>query len=296
MVLSLHKKIKSILTKAFVGGDWKVAYKVIDDRNAQYQIVDTPDGTWAADPFLYETDGEHYLFVELCLKKKDKGVIAYYHFINGKPVFQNTIIESSYHMSYPCVFSCDGERYMIPETADNGSIDLYKAVEFPRQWKKVATLITHEKYVDTTVFCLNNRYYVVSYRKATSGWSLDFFELDMVGYQLHKIGSKEYKNNIGRPAGNFYKQNGLIRPAQNCSLKYGEEIILNKVMTDGKKFEEREKGRIQIADITLPVKAQRIHTYNTDSTYEVVDLYVEKFNPLHGVQTFWRAYLKKYFK
>lgn len=295
--MSLYKRIKSILTKAFVGGDWKVAYRPIGTSDCQYQIVDTPGGTWAADPFLYEADGEHYLFVELCIKKKDKGVIAYYRFIDGMPIYQGIIIDSTYHMSYPCVFSYNGEHFMIPETADNESIDLYKAVDFPAQWSKVAALRTCEKYVDTTVFCLDNKYYAVSYRKISrGGWTLDFFELDMRQYKLYKIGSKEYRTNIGRPAGNFYVQSGLVRPAQNCSLKYGEDIILNKVATNGKKYEEQENGRIKIADIDIPIKAQRIHTYNTDATYEVVDLYVEKFNPLHGVKTFWRAYLKKYFK
>ena len=73
----MYRKIKSILIKAFVGGDWKVAYRTIGEKEGQYQIVETPRGTWAADPFLYETNGEHYLFVELCIKKKDKGLFRH---------------------------------------------------------------------------------------------------------------------------------------------------------------------------------------------------------------------------
>ena len=292
----MYRKFKNILIKAFVGGDWKVAYRPLGKEHKQYQIVETPEGTWAADPFLYEADGEHYLFVELCDKKKDKGTIAYYQFINGKPIFKDILIDLPYHMSYPCIFSYKGEHFMIPETGDNGTIDLYKAAAFPEHWDKIATLSSGKKYVDTTVVCRNNRYYAVSYRKDTGCWKLDFFELDMETHKLCELVSKKYSANIGRPAGNFYEEKELIRPAQNCELKYGENIILNRVMTDGGKFEEQEVGRIQISDIDVPLKAHRIHTYNKDSAYEVVDLFIEKIDLLHGARIFWRIYMGQYFK
>ena len=223
----------------------------------------------------------------------DKGTIACYQFIDGEPIYQGILMEASYHMSYPCVFSYEGEHYMIPETGENGTIDLYRASEFPKHWDKSATLSRNEKHVDTTVFFRDDKYYAVSYRKEDKDWKLDFFELDMGARKLSRIGSKKYKSNIGRPAGNFYKSDGLIRPAQDGSLKYGEAIILNKVMTDGEKYEEQEVGRIRIEDIPISLKANRIHTYNRDSVYEVVDLYVEKLDLLHGARTFWRVYIGK---
>ncbi len=290
----MYQKIKGIIIKAFVGGDWNVAYRFIGAKKGQYQILKTPEGTWAADPFLYEVEGKHYLFVELCIKKKDKGTIACYQFINGEPIYKGILIESSYHMSYPCVFSYKGEHYMIPETGDNGTINLYKSTLFPEQWDKVAILSSNERYVDTTVFRQNDEFYAVSYRKAAGKWKLDIFELDMETYKLRKIGCREYVNNNGRPAGNFYESDGLIRPAQDCSLKYGEAIILNRVMMNEGKYEEQEISRIRINDIPVPVKANRIHTYNSDSVYEVVDLYAEKLDLLHGARTFWRVYMGKH--
>lgn len=37
----------------------------------------------------------------------------------------------------------------------------------------------------------------------------------------------------------------------------------------------------------------RVHTYTDDGTFEVVDLFKEKFDLMHGVKIFCRAYLRK---
>ncbi len=109
----LLRKVKSLLIKAFVGGEWKVAYRA--KENPKYQLVEVPQGTCVADPFLYESNGEHFLFVELFQKKENKACLAYYRFIDGKPVYRGKIVEQPYHMSYPCVFSYYGEHYEYEE-------------------------------------------------------------------------------------------------------------------------------------------------------------------------------------
>lgn len=288
-------KAKSLLIKAFMGGEWKVAYRKSNCSGEKYQLVEAPAGTCIADPFLYEANGESYLFVELFQKKGNKACIAYYRFIDGKPVYQGKIIEQPYHMSYPCVFSYHGEHYMIPETSANQSMDLYKAVQFPSQWEEVTCLSSGNRYVDTTVLKQGEEYKLVSYRKDGSSWYLDTFKLDMENQKLESLASKKYDSNIGRPAGSFIVSDDLVRPAQNCSCKYGESIILYQVdwFEEGH-FEEHEKSRIEVADLPMDTKADRIHTVNQDSQYECVDVYFEKIDLLHGVKTLWRAYLRKY--
>ncbi len=285
--------IKQFFQKAFVGGQWGVGVR--EKCAGSYTTVETPANTWIADPFLYEADGEHYLFVELYEVAKEKACIAYYHFIDGKPVYQGKIIEQSYHMSYPCVFSYHGEHYMIPETSANQSMDLYKAVHFPNQWEKVTCLSSGNRYVDTTVLKQGENFKLVSYRKDGGSWYLDVFTLDMEKQKLERLASKKYDTNIGRPAGNFILDNNLIRPAQNCASKYGESIILYQVdRFENGSYEEHETARIEVAELSMDAKADRIHTVNQDSKYECVDVYFEKIDLLHGVKTLWRAYLRKY--
>ena len=56
--------IDKLYNKLFVGGKWYVGYRKVKDHNKSYTIVDTLPRTWIADPFLFEFNGKHYLFVE----------------------------------------------------------------------------------------------------------------------------------------------------------------------------------------------------------------------------------------
>ena len=293
--MKLLNRLKVLAVKAFIGGEWNVAYR--QQGQDKYQVVDMPEGTCIADPFLYEADGEHYLFVELFEIKKNKACIAYYKFIDGKPVYKGKIIEQTYHMSYPCVFEHKGMHYMIPETSANQSVDLYQATEFPHKWEKVKTLVSDARYIDTTVLKQNGHYHAVSYQKVAQGWGLDAFALDMDEMIMTKVASKHYNANVCRPAGHFILKDELLRPAQNCARKYGENLILYCVdRFDDSRYEEHETAHVDVSIIPMDKKPNRIHTYNCDSLYEVVDVYFERIDLLHGVNTLWRAYLRRYFE
>lgn len=294
--MALGTMLKRLWGKAVVGGEWGVAYRLRSESDRPYRIAVTPEGTWAADPFIYEVDGEHYLFVELCERQKNKACIAYYKIIDGEAVFQQKIIEQPYHMSYPCVFEYNAEHYMIPETSANQTVELYRAKQFPTQWEKVKTLLSGERYVDTTVARHEDGYRAISYRKSQRGWVLDVFELDLERYAMKLLNSVQYVADVGRPAGNWIEDTGLFRPAQNCANKYGEGLIWYQVdRCTEDVYQEREVKKISVRDIPLSGKADRIHTYNRDSTYECVDVYREKIDLLHGAKTLWRAYLRNVF-
>ena len=55
--MSIADKLK----KAITGGEWFVAYRA---GNEDYGLAKAPVNQWCADPFVYEADGEHYIFVE----------------------------------------------------------------------------------------------------------------------------------------------------------------------------------------------------------------------------------------
>jgi hypothetical protein len=287
--------IRQLYQKAFVGGQWHIGLRYKNQGN--YKLVDTPKGTWIADPFLYEAAGEHYLFVELYEAERNKACLGYYSIINGEPFFQGKIIDQPYHLSYPCVFEYADKHYLIPESSANETVDLYIADDFPKKWEKKKTLISGIKYVDTTVLKRNGKVYLVTYRRDKIAWVLDIFLLDMETFNLKFVTSKSYATNIARPAGNFLENDGLLRPAQDCHQKYGENLILYRAeMPDTLSYSETEWKRISAKDIPLETVADRLHTYNRDSLYECVDLFTERFELLHGMKIFWRAYLKKYFK
>lgn len=293
--MTMRTVLKRLWGKVAIGGEWRVVYR--SRCNAErYRSLTVPEGAWVADPFLYAVNGDHYLFVEFYESKKGQACLAYYKIIAGEAVFQGKVIEQPYHMSYPCVFEYNGEHYMIPETSANQTVDLYRATQFPTQWEKVKTLLSGKRYVDTTVIKRENEYRAISYRKSQQGWVLDVFALDLKQYTMTLLDSVQYASNIGRPAGGFLQEEVLLRPAQNCVNKYGENLILYQVdQWTSDTYQEHEIQQISAQDFPFHGKVDRIHTYNRDSMYECVDIYQEKLDLLHGVKTLWRAYLRKYF-
>lgn len=283
--------INRFYQRAFVGGQWYVALR--RKNQGKYSIVSAPSGTWIADPFLCEVAGEHYLFVELYEDARKKACIGYYKIVDEQPVFQGKIIDQPYHLSYPCVFEYNGEHYMIPESSANKTVDLYRAIHFPDKWEREKTLIEKYRYVDTTVFEISKRFYAISYRKDNQEWKLDFYELDMNKKTVRLVNSKAYGENIARPAGAFNMKGGVSRPAQDCSLKYGESLIVYEVScsNDGE-YDEKAIEKINIDSFPIDMKLNRVHTYNQDSVYECIDAFMEKFELFHGVKILWRAYIK----
>lgn len=277
------------LKKLIIGGEWFVAYKTLDSK--EYNLAIGPSNQWCADPFVYEVNGEHYIFVEQYENDKDKGSIGYFIFENGIPVNKGLLIENSYHMSYPDVFEYDGKYYMIPESSANNTVDLYVAEDFPTKWKKVKSLIIGQKYVDSTVYRDGDHYYLISYTMI-DGYEVHVFRLDMERKELTPLSKKRYKKNIARPGGRLFIEDGkLIRPAQDCSRKYGEALILYQVddlNRDGV-FVEHEVRRIESRQLKVERSPERVHQLTTDSLYEVVDVYKEKLDLLHAPRIFLRS-------
>lgn len=265
-------RIINLFKKAFIGGDWAVGYREIG--KGVYTIIPLDNG-WIADPFLFEYQDEHFLFTEYMNGKK--GEIAYYKFIDNKPVFQKVVLSEPYHLSYPCVFTHGMDIYMIPESADNHSINLYKAVSFPDRWVKVCQL-AKGIYYDTTYVNYKDKDYLITYSPKKGYFELGVFTLDIERRKMEKLAEVQYKKNIGRPAGRIYREYGeLIRPAQDCSRKYGENLFFYKVdgLDDGK-FREVLINTISAKETDS--RYQRIHTYNRDSGYETVDFFKEQFH------------------
>lgn len=280
--------------KAFTGGKWIVGLRNKETDNS-FTSVPILKGQWLADPFLYEYEGHHYLFVEQYFEKYNRAGIGVFEIINGKAINNITIIDNPYHMSYPCVFDYKGCHWMIPESSSNQTLDLYKADSFPSKWSHVTTIIQGRRVVDTTVYVRNDTVFLITYEKVSSGWALLVYLLDMETFVIEKVSEIEYKKNTGRPAGNIFEKDGrLYRPAQNCSEKYGESILIYEItqMTESA-YQEKLAKEINKNDILFDAKIDRIHTYNQDTKYETVDAFQEQFSMFRWFKIIKRQYFNK---
>ena len=298
--------INHFIKKQFFKPQWKLAIRQIDGneitpQNGEkwaYSVFEPDVGYWCADPFLFEKDEQIYVFCECYIRKKHKGSIAVIRYKDGVISDPKVVIDQKYHMSYPCVFQYNNCYYMIPETCDNNTIELYKAVEFPDKWVLDTVLKKDIKCLDPTVFCKENQWYVLGYEGKGRRSNLLIFKLnmDMRTLQLY---AKVDVDNAARPAGNlFYTKDNIIRPSQDCRKKYGGQILMNEVLLWEKdNYDEKVIDVLGCENIEFKEKyrVDRIHTVNRLRDIEIIDFSQDKFDLLRGIKILgarlrrWRA-------
>ena len=242
----------------------------------EFKLVDTPVGRSFMDPFLVEWDGVHFIFFEDFRERIGRGVISVIELdAEGNASPPRVVLERDYHLSYPFVFSHGGELYMIPETAANRTIELYRATAFPDRWALDRVLMSDLTAVDSTVFEHGDRFWLfASMRRPGTRLSdeLSLFVADSPfgPWTPHERNPIVCDPRSARPAGRTFREGGdLIRPSQDSSASYGRAVVFNRIdVLDETDYRETSIGRIEPGWIRGNVGT---HTYNRDAVYEVVD-------------------------
>jgi hypothetical protein len=271
------KKIDKIL----YGGRWDIAYRH-KGLQEEYSICKSPQGEYCADPFILDVNGVDYIFCEQYRMDRRKGCIGYFQFIDGVPVNKGIIIEKPYHLSYPCVFNYQDVIYMIPESSENKTVELYKAVEFPYRWEFKHVLLAGQSYVDTTVITNEDEIHFLTYHCLGDGYVLEKYALADNLLSANKITEKFFAMNTGRGAGAVYYDlsGSRIRPSQNCIRNYGESIIFNRVIRDDELYEEETIEKLTKCDVKISQSKNvvGIHTFASNEKYEVIDLFTRRLD------------------
>ena len=281
----------------FVSGEWKIAIRRRNNNGLYSDSFTTIPNTkkyWFADPLLFETGNNTYLFVEAFNRKSYKGDIGFFKITNGTASTFELLIENNFHMSYPFVFKHEDKYYMIPESEENSTVDLYVAENFPRGWRKEKTLLSGVHYADTTLLEKNERKFLFTYCPKGDKWNLLIFELNMEGKNVTLFQTIEYKDNVCRPAGKFYidKTGRCLRPAQDCRCGYGKGIMVYELQFEGNKFVENIIEEFDNSKLIIDGKlgVDNFHTYSCTSEYEVVDYIYNKFDLLKEIKWQIRKY------
>ncbi len=186
---------------------------------------------FVADPFMIQNATGYYLFFEVLNDKRNTGEIAYAF---SKDLLQwqyrNVVLKERFHLSYPSVFFWENRYYMIPECNNSGGIQLYEALEFPEQWKHIATLIKstgrNSALVDPSIIHYQNRWYLFSYALKTKNLHLFCSDTLTGPWKEHSKsplvqGSPHY----ARPGGKVIETNASIyRYAQDETPHYGTRV------------------------------------------------------------------------
>ncbi len=260
---------------------WKIYYRkrvnghtILDNIIMPfYEVPEYKDG-WAADPFVFEYNNKLYIFAELFSYKEGHGNIGYCCLENDKFSNWKIIISNGTHFSYPNIFAKDNDIYIMPENCAGKKIALYKATDFPNEWKEIQPLYKEEYLTDSTFLDENS---IITYSVKPNEYKLILLKENKI------IDSVKDETQKMRPAGKIFKDKDKIyRPAQDCEHSYGEALIINELTINNDKLPS-EKMVIQINadEIKLDkAKGKRIgiHTYNCTENFEVVDVLFETFN------------------
>jgi hypothetical protein len=227
------EKTKLLYTNRFFLDQWILMFHLKSEFSSslwRYKKIIPPKDRFWADPHVIYRDNKYYIFIEEYFYSTQKGHISLITMDeNGVYSEPEIILDTPYHLSYPFVFEHENDLYMIPESIENKTIELYKCVEFPNKWEFQLNLMEDIVALDTTIVFHNNKYWLFANlieNDGASSWDElflfyadDLFSNDWKPHPQNPIVS-DCKS--ARPAGKIFYENGsLYRPSQNCSHRYG---------------------------------------------------------------------------
>lgn len=205
----------------------------------RYKRLLPPGDRYWADPCVIEEKGKYYLFFEeVIYQKVERGHISVAEFNEkGMVAAPVRVLERPYHLSYPFVFRYENKYYMIPESEENATIELYESVSFPFEWKFKMNLMENVKAVDTTLLFSEGKVWLFTNIRDIEGASyseeLFLFSADSLfttSWKEHPANPIVSDARSSRPAGRIFQYNNrYYRPSQDCSIRYGYATVFNEI-------------------------------------------------------------------
>jgi hypothetical protein len=210
----------------FLSGDYHPAINWLPRKSSDF----------LADPFVFERGGRSFILGEALDPNTRSGFISCVELNgNGDVIDERTVMQATTHLSYPYTFKHEGVSYLVPESAQARNIVLYRAVDAPYRWERVATLIEGVEACDSTIVRRDGRWWLFFTDKARDmNLNLFAYYADDLAGPWHAHTANPVKTDIcsARPAGTPFEHEGfLYRPGQDCATSYGNAITFSRIAT-----------------------------------------------------------------
>jgi hypothetical protein len=211
-------------------------------------LIPTTDRFWA-DPFPVKFEEKYFVFFEEFIYKEDKAHISVVELSKSGAGESSPVLKRDYHLSYPFIFQWKDRYFMIPETAENRTVELYGCSSFPHDWKMETVLFEGEAARDATLI-----------------------ELEGLWWMFVAIADTEFSDELHL----YYSPSplDLYRPAQDSSRRYGYGMRINKVLRlSPTEFVEEEVSHV------LPQWRRDLrgtHTLNMCEDLTVIDCLIHR--------------------
>lgn len=176
-----------------------------------------------ADPFLFEYQGDQYLFYEAYAAGARKAHIAVGRLDNSKLTPLGPALVKEHHLSYPFVFSHAGEIFMMPETNQARRAEIWRCVEFPLKWVLHSTALEGQSPADSCLTEIDGRWWLFTNLSDYHAYEDHCSELhvfavdgpDLKSVLPHPANPVVIGSNWARNAGRIFSIDGrLYRPSQ----------------------------------------------------------------------------------
>lgn len=285
-ILWLRDKVKYY----FKEDQWRISYCFKDEKfNTSlynFKTINPGKGRFFADPFLIYHQDKYFVFYEELdtVNKNSKGVIMVSEFDSKNELIDPQIaLKKDYHLSYPYVFEHNDQIYMIPESGENRSVDLYKANGSVFQWEHVCSIFNDVAAFDSSIVFYNGLFWlfttVVEFPGTSTCDELYLFysaSLENGNWTPHPLNPVVKDIKRARCGGKIFILNGeIIRPSQDCSFRYGRAINFNKILKLS--TSEFEEAPIAYIKPNWSDKVNACHTYNHVNNLTIIDISYSKF-------------------
>jgi len=284
-VKKIAQKFTHIIRNKFYFDQWVLLFDIKKEFSSslwRYKRITPPKDKFWADPHVLYKDNTYYIYIEEYLYKTGKGHISLIEMDeNGQYSQPKIVLDKNYHLSYPFIFDHDNELYMIPESVENKTVELYRCTKFPDQWEFVMNLMKNIELLDATLLFYNNKWWMFASGAehiGVSTWdelflfsSDDLFSQTWVSHPMNPIISDCKR---ARPAGKVFEKNGnLYRPSQNSSHKYGYGFNFNRIVKlDEHNYQEELVSKVEpnwSDDVTAT------HTFSHAHNLYVIDAQIK---------------------
>ena len=240
----------------FTSEQWALAYRFRsgpgDANNTLYRFksLSPPKDRFWADPFVIKAGDHYYVFIEEYRYEAAKGHISVLE-LGPKGIVSGPtkVLERGYHLSYPFVFEWNNNYYMVPESAANKAVELYRSTKFPYEWELEKVLMGGVRAKDATLAEVNGTWWMfasIAEHSIPDELYLFYAATPLGPWQPHPRNPVKSDVRSSRPAGGLFNWNGaLYRPAQNSAGSYGYGMTINKVTRiDREAYEEEEVSNV----------------------------------------------------
>jgi len=289
LISKLFSKVKALFLDRVSNDKWHILIRkgnnlLTQSELHEYKLIQSPKGTFWADPFVHEKDGQINVFVEEFVDANARAHISVLKFNEQLELIDSTpIIETEYHLSYPFIFELNTDLYMVPESSENRTVSLYKCTNYPSEWQFIRNIMSDIAAFDSTIIEYNGKWWLfanVVKQAGVSDWDelYIYYTNDLINGEWlpHAMNPVVSHTESARPAGKiFVHENRLIRPSQDSSKRYGYALNFFEIISlDETSYKE------SLIEKILPSFQNNnlaIHTFNHSDNYSVIDGLFRKF-------------------